>query len=273
MESPNEEPQLWQLALEIDSDALRAVVRSTVDDSAMHTITVAIDGSAECRLKAIEDAVYSTPTLLADYGGVTVTVRTAAYTLCSTQLGSAAADACAEICGLCSEDATLMHDSIDTLAVTTVWALENDIANFLRRTFHNCTILHHTTPLLRYFAGRKAMGNSGKTYAHFHGGAPAEVDIAVFDGDGNLALAATKPLRSDADALYYILSSATACGTDLTADSIYLCGDAARRSALMPMLRRYASSVMPVIFPATAFRGGDAALKAPFPLILMPLCE
>ncbi len=273
MQSTNDDLRLWQLAIEIDNDALRALMRSTVDDSALRSLTVAVDGGADSRLKSIEDAVYSTPALLADYRDVTVTVRTAAYTLCASVLGDETADICADICGLCADDTTLMHDRIDAAGATTVWAVQSDILNFLRRTFHNSTVLHHTTPLLRYFAGRNAAGNGGKTYVHFHGGTDAAVDIAVFDGGGRLALAATKTIRSDADALYFILASARACGADTGADSIFLCGDASRRSALMPMLRRYVKSVMPVIFPAAAFRGGEAALKAPFPLILMPLCE
>lgn len=271
--SAPDDSTLWHLAVELDSDALRAVARSTVDDSAVLAVTVALDPSAPAPLKALEDAVYSTPMLLADYRSVTVAVRTTAYTLCADVLGDTCADACADICAIGGDGLTLMHDAIAAAGATTVWAVADDILNFVRRTFHNCTIVHHTTPLLRYFAGRRRAGNGGKTYAHFHAGNPAAVDIIIFDGDGHFALAATKIINSDADAMYYILAAARACGADPAADSICLCGDGARRAALMPLLRRYVASVMPVIFPAAAFRGGDAALKAPFPLILMPLCE
>lgn len=268
-----DDSRLWRMAIELDDDALRTVAQSTVDDSAVRAVTVPLDAVADSRLRAVEDAVYSSAALLGDYGSTTIVVRTAAYTQCAAELGTEAAADCAAIAGIDSDGATLMYDTVATAGLVTVWAIDTDILNFLRRTFHNCTIIHHTTPLLRYFGRRSARGNGGKTYVHFHGGTPAAADIMVFDGDGRPALIATKTVRSDSDALYYILASANACGANPRTDSIHLCGDAARRSALMPLLRRYVAQVMPVIFPAAAFRGGDAVLKAPFPLILIPLCE
>ena len=43
--------------------------------------------------------------------------------------------------------------------------------------------------------------------------------------------------------------------------------------AVAPMLREYVTYVMPAIFPAAAMRIGMDAMKAPFDLILMSLCE
>lgn len=62
-------------------------------------------------------------------------------------------------------------------------------------------------------------------------------------------------------------------GLDAATDNIYLCGDTSARLALAPELSRYAANVLPFIFPSAALRGGHDALKAPFPLILIPLCE
>ena len=76
--SAPDDSTLWHLAVELDSDALRAVARSTIDDSAVLAVTVALDPSAPAPLKALEDAVYSTPMLLAEYRSVTVAVRTTA---------------------------------------------------------------------------------------------------------------------------------------------------------------------------------------------------
>lgn len=125
---------------------------------------------------------------------------------------------------------------------------------------------------MRYFSRKTQLGNTGKIYAHITAEPPV-VDIVAFGHDGALRLAVTKPVTAAADSAYWILACAREAGLDPASDEILLCGDNAARHELMPLLRRYAGYVMPVIFPSAAFRSGRDALNAPFPLILIPLCE
>jgi hypothetical protein len=55
-------------------------------------------------------------------------------------------------------------------------------------------------------------------------------------------------------------------------DELQLSGDKAVRDELMPQLRKYISFVMPIIFPASAMKIGQDAIKAPFDLILLSQC-
>ncbi|MDE6135730.1 MAG: DUF3822 family protein, partial [Muribaculaceae bacterium] len=134
-------------------------------------------------------------------------------------------------------------------------------------------VVCHVTPLLRYFSRKTLLGNTAKLYAHFNSGSARSVDILVFGPDGSPSMISSHPATSGTDAVYYILASAKACGLAFDSDEILICGDAAMRDAVMPTLRRYFNYVMPVIFPSAAFRAGREALKAPFPLIILPLCE
>ena len=76
------------------------------------------------------------------------------------------------------------------------------LAGFLRRTFDNPPILHHLTPLCRYFHGKGRLGNSGRMYAHFHKG---QVDIISFSRS-TVAVANSYRYRDPMDAIYYIMA-------------------------------------------------------------------
>ena len=58
-----------------------------------------------------------------------------------------------------------------------------------------------------------------------------------------------------------------------TTDELQLIGDRTVRDAVAPMLRNYVTYVMPAIFPAASMRMGHDAVKTPFDLILLLLCE
>ena len=73
-----EQPRLWRLALQLDNDALQAVVWSTVEDSTLVHFSLPLDPTLP-QVKALEEAVYAAPVLLSDFGSVDVVVRTNAY--------------------------------------------------------------------------------------------------------------------------------------------------------------------------------------------------
>ena len=268
-----ERPRLWRLALQLDTDALRAGVWSTVEDSSLLHFTLPLDPTLPAS-KALEEAVYAAPVLLSDFGGIDVVVRTHSFMPAPQGLDDDLRRRLLEYACMADDTAELVCDDVQGAGCDILWALESDTSRFIARTFRNPPVQCHLAPLLRYFCRRSMLGNSGKLYAHFHTGATVrEVDIIVFGSDGRLAMASTHECGSDDDALYFILASAREAGLDLHSDEILLCGSASARDALMPQLRRYAASVMPVIFPSAAFRAGREALNAPFPLVILPLCE
>ncbi len=275
-----ENPRLYRLALQVDTDALRAVLWSTVEDSTMLTFSLPLDPTLSGH-KALEEAIYAAPVLLSDFAGVDIVIRTQAYMIVPGGLGDEALHTQADYCRLTvsddapSPDDSILHrDTVPTLGLDVAWSLPADTDRFLARTFRNPRIHCHIAPLMRYFGRKSILGNSGKVYAHFNGqGASGAVDVIAFGADGTLACAFTHPTHSPTDSLYYIMAAMKYATLDAEADEVLLCGDASTRDTMMPMLRRYAAYVMPVIFPSAALRAGREAFNAPFPLIILPLCE
>ena len=259
--------------MQVGADALRAVLWSTAEDSTLFNINLPLDPTRPF-LKALEEAVYATPMLLGDYAGVDVVVRTDAFITLPDEVDEANTRRAAEYCMVSGESDTTRSDNIPALGANVAWGLDTECANFLARTFRNPRLHCHMSPLLRFFGRKTMLGNSGKVYAHFDGNGPLRhVDIIAFGPDGQLAAAVSHPAPSDNDALYYIMAAVRYAGLDAHTDEILLCGDASSREAVMPLLRRYAACVMPVIFPSAALRAGKEAFKAPFPLVILPLCE
>lgn len=86
-------------------------------------------------------------------------------------------------------------------------------------------------------------------------------------------MAVTTTIASADDALYYLMAALHTCDLSPADVEIMLCGDNALRQKLTPMLRKFVGYVMPVVIPSAIFRAGKDALEAPFPLMLIPLCE
>lgn len=257
------------MALQLSPQAVHVVLTSMVADASLQQFEVPLNPSVPYT-KALEDAVYSTPALLADYGRVDIVVRNSAYTVVPPSVDAAGAVAAARCAQLAEGDTPVAINSDNADIARVAWTLPEDVANFVARTFRNAPTLCHLTPLLRYLSARAGRGNTAKLFAHF---VREEVDIVVFAAYGSLLLAATHPVATDTDGLYFVMACARMAGLDLVNDEILLCGDAARRLSLMPVIGRYAAKVMPMIFPSAALRAGREAFKAPFPLILLPLCE
>lgn len=269
-----EQPSLWRLALQVDRDALRAVMWSTVEESTLVHFSVPFDPTFPL-VKAIEEAVYATPVLLSDFGKIDVVVRTHRFLPLRKDTDEDLKTELLNYCRLITPDDEAVVRTDSTASDSEIiWAADSGVMRFLARTFRNPCVSSHIAILSRYFSRRAMLGNSGKVYVHFHQGADTRsADIIAYGTDGRPALMTTKTFRTNEDALYYILASLKEAGLDPHADEILLCGNTATRDEMMPLLRRYVSSVMPVIFPSAAFRAGRQALSAPFPLVILPLCE
>ena len=275
-----ENPRLYRLALQVDTDALRAVVWSTVEDSTMLTFSIPLDPTLSGH-KALEEAIYAAPVLLSDFAGVDIVIHTQAYMVVSADLDEDTLRIAADYCRLtlsddapASGDAIIHRDNIRSIGLDVAWAIAADTDRFLARTFRNPKIHSHIALLMRYFGRKSILGNSGKVYAHFSGqGTSGSIDVIAFGTNGRLTCAFTHPAQAPTDSLYYIMAAMKYAGLDPRTDEVLLCGDAATRDIMMPLLRRYAAYVMPVIFPSAALRAGREAFNAPFPLVILPLCE
>ena len=266
---PTENSRQCRMAMQLSPRTLDVTITPMDADTGLRQISIPLNPSEES-LKAVEDAIYATSEILADYGRVDLLMRTDAYTLVPAGVSRDVAEDCARITMLthdvdCPVVTIDRHDTADV-----VWCAPANIMNFLARTFRNAPVQCHISPLISYFAQRSGMSNGCRLYAHFAGD---KVDLIGFNAKGNLRAAVTHTVDTDTDALYFIMAVAQQIGLDVVNDEILLGGDASRRLSVMPLLSRYAAKVLPVIFPSAVLRSGHEAFKAPFPLIILPLCE
>ena len=274
-----EQPSLCRLLLHLDSREFTAAIVSTVEDSSLRVLRIPLpDGPSE---GVLEEAVYSNPRLLADYRSVDLVVRSPQFSLLPGEMAVRDVDSLAA--EFVYEGGAGLH-FIDDITISgdeklkNVWAVrERGAINFLMRTFNAPSIHHHLTPLLKFYGRRNVLGNSGKLYVNIHaaadGGDRGELDIVGFGLGGRLELANTIAFDGLEDAQYYILAAARGSGLNVGSDEILLGGDRRLRASLLTGLRRFASYVMPLVFPAEGLRAGSDAPEIPFSLILVPLCE
>ncbi len=264
-------PGLWHLCIEISADSVHAAARSMTDDSDALCFSISLDPLAGGHTAAIEEAVYSTPILLSDFGKTDIAVRTASFTTVPAILTPEGRQAAAICTGILGEDDTIHCSDIDAAGATVVWTMPATTANFLTRTFHNLRLHHSIAILARYFSHKSTLGNCGKTFVHFNG--TDSVDIISFGTDGHLTGIISRSAPTDNDALFFILATIGTNRFAPSTDELLLCGDRRRRESLAPTLRRYIRNVLPVIFPSAAYRSGSNAADTPFPLTILPLCE
>lgn len=269
------DPRLYSLALRLGDADLHILIYRGGEPEATIYRRVALD-PAMTPERALEEAVYDNPLLLADFSRVTVLTATQRRALLPDELTGSDPDTMARMAALVlpdivpDADSELIYTPVAPGGVTAVTAIDAGLAAFLRRTFNNPAVLPAIAPLARYFYDSSRIGHSGKIYVNVM---PGVLDLLSFTGD-KLDYANTFRFRETVDAVYYIMSvRAMLTGRDGDDRELLLAGDAALRNELTPQLRTYAGYVMPVINPSTLTRAPKDALNAPFDLIILPLCE
>ena len=97
------------------------------------------------------------------------------------------------------------------------------------------------------------------------------IDMCIF-GKDELLMTNTFHYREVDEAAFYMLNAWQNWGLDVRNDELQLSGDKSLRDSLTPQLRKYINYVMPIIFPVSAMKIGQDAIKAPFDLILLSQC-
>lgn len=260
-------PAMWRLGIKISADTLSVVLHCPVRAGSLIYREIHLDPAAD-PAAAIQDAIYENPLLLQPFGHTDILVDTPRFTLVPAVLDTEHAEG---IAAALWQDTTLdpVVAPIKGTDAAAVMSVDARILSFLRRTFADAPITHAIAPLVSYFALTGRLGNGGKTCVHLR---PTAVDIIIF-GPSGLLMANTFATSSPDDALYHIIAASRRCGLDPACDEMLVCGDATLRETIMPRLRQYHSCVMPVIFPSRMFRAGKDALRAPFELIVLPLCD
>lgn len=266
-------PPLWRLVLGISSEQVHAIATSTVADSSM--IYRRLPLQPGCDLSAaLEEAIYTSPWVLSDFGRIDIAVSTPDFTVVPAGLNADVIETCTRLSCIADQDMADLTSFADHTEQTSVlWAFDTPACHFLARTFRNAPMQHTSTPMLRYFTRLAAQGNGAKIYVYLHGQNSRQIELTAYRKGARTALVTQKTVSSDTDALYYILGVAKLIDFDVENDHVLVFGDAADRTRLTTLAGRYLRHVMPLIFPSAALRAGRDAFKAPFPLIILPLCE
>lgn len=263
------DPQLWKLALRVEKAALHVVLYSIIEENSLIYRKIEFDKASSSQLKSLEDVVYENSLLLSDFSRVDCVIETSVYAIVPPEITSLDAREKVIKASFPDFDGEIVPCEISEQGATILMGVENEIIAFLRRTFNNPHLHHNLSPLCRYFFHRNGHGNSTKMYACMRQG---KVDVIAVNGDG-LRFANTFDYRNPMDAVYYIMASRQMLGMDNATDEMFLSGSPSARESVAETLRKYISYVMPVIFPSAIFKAGKEAMKAPFDLVVLPLCE
>lgn len=261
-------PTQWRLSLGIEPGAIEVVAYSPLEENSLIHRRIELDPATPTPLKALENAVYDNPLLLADFGRIHCVVTTPTIAAVPTE-----ADGDQDACRVIAEaswpgfQGELTVDTLPTADTALLVGHDRELNGFLRRTFFNVTIMSRLTPLCRYFLNTSRRVNAPRMFVNLRRG---RLDVVAVDR-GRLLAANTFTFTDPTDAAYYIM--ALRRDPAIGASELLLTGDTAVRDNVMTIVRRFVETVMPVIFPSEMFRAGREAMTSPFELIVIPLCE
>lgn len=262
-------PELWTLHLALGAEHIGYALFAKEQEESLIFGELPLDLTVGSYLKAVENCVYDNPLLLKPYGEVRAVVASKRFMMMPAAIIDE--DTRLDIMDVAFPDAEGEFAFCDMPQCGAVmgFEIEKGVNAFLQRTFFNPPVLHDLVPLCEYNKSKQEMASLRRMYVHLCG---SQMSVCLFDR-GSLAMANSFQFNDIDDAAYYALNAWQTFGFDALSDEILLSGDKPLRDVLAPMLRKYVNFVMPAIFPAAAMRLGHDAVKAPYNLILLALCE
>ena len=270
------EPRLYRLAMRLETETLHVMLYRTGEPESMVYRAIPLDAPGLTLEGRLEETVYNNPLLLADFERVTLLVDTTRYAVIPDMAAGGDtlfAEVLADRLLPDSDDERQPEVTFTPMSpggASVAMKLPAQLVAFLRRTFNNPDIYPAIVPLSRYFHDSSRIGHSGKIYINLR---PGSLDLLAFAGD-RLDIANTFTFRESADAVYYIMSVRNMLmERDCDDRELLLSGDDTLREEITSVLREYVGYVMPATYPSTLTRAPKDALKAPFDLIIIQLCE
>lgn len=263
-----QQPELWTLQLSLRERSIDYILYTDAQDNSLIAGVLDLDLSGGSYLKALENAVYDNPLLLDDYRQVRVIVGSKNFVLLPTEIDDHVAQ---ETFGTTYPDCDgdIATCTLKRCGVSIAFEVPRGVLGFLQRTFSTPPVFHHLHPLCEHY---KRLNEGSEISRMFLNMSERHIDMVVYK-KGNIELANSYDYRSPQDGAYYALHAWDSLGLDRFTDEVQLTGSKAERDAIAPILRQYIGYVMPAIYPAAALRLGHDAMKAPFDLIMLALCE
>ena len=260
-------PELWTMLLLINEQNIHVVRFSTAQSQSLILDVIELSGDSDFKTR-LETAIYDNEPLLDDYAHTRVIIRATHFLLLPP---NACDDATAEqlITGSLAEpvgDPVLADAYLDN-EPRVAMMLPSGVFGFLKRTFNNCLIHSHISPLINAANAAAGSVNSGLWLFLDQN----RMDAAVMRG-GSLICANSFAFSYIDDAAYFALKLFETAHLSQQHDDIQLFGSHPLMPQLLEKLRRYVASVMPQLPAAQALKLGSDAPAVPFPLLHTALC-
>lgn len=262
-ETDIQHPEAWELLVAIDD---RRVDYILYTPAVAGSLLMGHVSRTDDTLRALEDAFYDTPRLLAEYKRVRVVVRSPHFVILP---GDTPDEDCARLLL-----AAFPHDDGDPAVcqlplngVKIAYLMPRGMQAFLGRTLNYPELYHHLHPMCEHFKGLNRSDDVSRMFLNLKA---ESMDLAIYR-QGALQCANSYRFTNAQDATYYALNAWRSHGLDQLTDELQLTGDGPMRAAMTPMLREFVKYVMPAVYPAAAMQLGRNAMQAPLELILLAL--
>lgn len=262
------QPELWTLQLALEQRSISYMLYTDAQENSLITGSIDLDNSVGDYLKSLENAVYDNPLLLDDYKQVRVLIGSQHFVIVPPECDDFDAQDLLEVTFPdCDGDVAVCD--LKRCGVKLAFEVPKGVLAFLQRTFNTPPVFHHLHPLCEHYKRLNEGSEISRMFLNF---SPNHMDMVVYR-KGNIVLANGYDYRSAQDAAYFALHAWDSLNLDRLTDEVQLTGSKEERDAIAPILREYIGFVMPAIYPAAAMRIGQNAMKAPFDLIMLALCE
>ncbi|MCQ2288020.1 MAG: DUF3822 family protein [Muribaculaceae bacterium] len=263
-----QQPELWTLQMSLDSKTLDYILYTDAQEDSLIMGSIELDTSAGKYLRQVENAVYDNPFLLDDYKEVRVIYNSPHFVLLPQEYDEIEAQEVFDT-HFPDSDGEMAMCSLKRCGVNIAFEIPKGVLGFMQRTFFTPPVFHHLHPLCEHY---KRINDGSEIARMFINMSDSHMDMVVYQ-NGRMVLANSFDYRTPQDAAFFALHTWDSMGMDRLNDEVQLTGDKAQRDAIAPILRKYIGYVMPAIYPAAALRLGQNAMKAPFDLIMLALCE
>ena len=236
-----------RLLILVRADGVETLVGSSdADEWHRGEIAVNVPG-VSAPVKTLEEAVYTSPGLLADYSDVDVVADSKGFVIVPSEIAGDSELVCKVVSRLWPDRSgdEVIVDNCESVVFLTLF--DKSLVGFVNRTFVRSSLHGRMAMLTSFFMSLSAPVNRVKLYVRFDGS--SRVDIVALTSD-SLLMANSFECDSIDDAVYFIMTCVKDCGFDELDDEMLLCGDADRCAAATDILRQYINSVMPLLIQA-----------------------
>lgn len=220
-------------------------VDAVVDGDRDSFRTIPVDKSIDKDMQIVEEAVYSTPSLITDYNAVDVVVASDDFMIVPESVADNS-DLLLSTFSNLWPDTVLSDISVIPCFGAYALAMVNDrqLSGFVSRTFPNSRIVNRMAVLINFFASMSRPVNRVKIYANI--AEDFTLDIVALTSD-SLLLANTYHCNEIDDVFYFIMAAVKDTGFDALDDELLIYGHQPHCQSLTENLRKYINSVMPLL--------------------------